>query len=655
MANDNLLFRKGSISGIKTAAYIPGAISITTDEPGIYIDLCEGDVGYVAGAGNANRVRVGDFIPVKSLAELNDLAANPDNVFSPRALYYSTTENMLLKYDESNKNFKWINDYSKVSNDLKILAEGAVASNTSNIATLTQNLNTEIQNRTDAVNDLQDQINSLTGGEGTNLSSLKTAIEEEKTARETADNAHNESIGELESNLSTLGAKIGDLPSGTANNTTVISYLSGLVATEQSRAENIEAGLRTDVDAANTKADNNATEIETLKGNLQEETSARQNDINSVNDSIDDLDGRVQQNTTDIAAEQGRAEAAESALSTRIDAITTGDDSLAAKIEALAGDVAQNAANIASNGQAINNEAARADAEEKRLAGLIANNGQAISNEAARADAEEKRLAGLIETNIQNIAGNAADIATNISNIGINTSAIQENANNITINANAIKAEAERAQNAEDGLNKAIAAEKARAEGIEAGLQSSIATEAANRAKALGELEEALTKAYEEADEVLREEINTKMAAADAMTFCGSTDGFSSHGDAAEYPLPDSGNKGGDTYIVTKAFNGYQVGDLLVADHDQSNEEILTSDEDRTNFWIWVKTGYSDFNDATLDVDITNNQIQLKSHLGENLGTVTLASQNANIAISTQAAVNGLDHTVNFNFVWDTF
>lgn len=655
MANDSLLFRKGSVSGIKTATYVPGAISITTDEPGIYIDLCEGDVGYVAGAGTGNRVRVGDFIPVADLAALNALAADENNVFSPQALYYVEKENYLLKYDETNKNFKWINDYSHVATDLEELEKGAVATNTADIATLVRDLAAETTERRAADKSLQDQITALSGGDGVSLASLQQAIKDEAAAREAADTGHSEAIGELESGLGNLDAKVGNLPDGTATGTTVVSYLSDLVAAEQTRAEGVESGLRTDVDAAAAQATTNQTNIADLRTDLNAEISNRATAINGVNATIGELDDKVKQNTTNITNEITRATTAEEALGKRIDAITTGAGSIGARVTALEGEVVQNASDISDNTQAIADEKTRAEAKEEELAGLISDNTQAIANEKARAEAKENELAGLISANTDNIAQNEAAIATNKGNIATNAENIETNAENIGKNADAIEAEKARAEAAENTLNQAIAAEKTRAEGIEAGLRSAINTEASNRGEAISALNQSLTKAYIAADDALREEINTKMAAADAMTFIGETDGFTSYGDAAEDPLPDSKNKRGDTYIVTKAFNNYQVGDLLVAGADQGEDDELTTDEARTNFWIWVKTGYSDFNDATLDINTTNNQIQLKSHLGENLGTVTLASQSDNIVISTEANDNGLDHTVNFSFVWGTF
>jgi hypothetical protein len=59
--NINLLFRRGAMADLKNAAIVPGAISITTDEPGLYLDLA----GTEAGAdGVAKRIRLGDIITV---------------------------------------------------------------------------------------------------------------------------------------------------------------------------------------------------------------------------------------------------------------------------------------------------------------------------------------------------------------------------------------------------------------------------------------------------------------------------------------------------------------------------------------------------------------------------------------------------------------
>ena len=97
---DSLLFRKGSLAGLKTAEIIPGAISFTTDEPAIYLDVTEN--------GQNIRKRVGDLIVYNTLAELKtgettykEGALVSD--YSASALYYIVADNALLKWVPESK------------------------------------------------------------------------------------------------------------------------------------------------------------------------------------------------------------------------------------------------------------------------------------------------------------------------------------------------------------------------------------------------------------------------------------------------------------------------------------------------------------------------------------------------------------------------
>ena len=101
---DKLLLRKGSLADLSNLPKVAGAISVTTDEGGIYLDI-----------NSTTRKRLGDFIPVDSLKELNDLAQEG---LSETALYYAQEENVLARYS-SNVNGKpglvWINDTSELA------------------------------------------------------------------------------------------------------------------------------------------------------------------------------------------------------------------------------------------------------------------------------------------------------------------------------------------------------------------------------------------------------------------------------------------------------------------------------------------------------------------------------------------------------------
>jgi hypothetical protein len=116
---EQLLLRKGLYKDLSTTAIVPGAISITTDEPGIYLDLAEYNQDGSVKSGTTQRIRIGDFISFPSLADLRD-ASNPNYgkdsqyAYSEHALYYAEAENVLCKYDKVNGKFIWINDTSSL-------------------------------------------------------------------------------------------------------------------------------------------------------------------------------------------------------------------------------------------------------------------------------------------------------------------------------------------------------------------------------------------------------------------------------------------------------------------------------------------------------------------------------------------------------------
>ena len=115
---ENLIFRKGLQASLAALPIKPGAISITIDEPGMYIDL---PANAALGHANDYRVRIGDVITVQTIGELADLKnLTPDNLsddggttslsgriseYSSSALYYVADKNMLLKYNSGTGKF----------------------------------------------------------------------------------------------------------------------------------------------------------------------------------------------------------------------------------------------------------------------------------------------------------------------------------------------------------------------------------------------------------------------------------------------------------------------------------------------------------------------------------------------------------------------
>jgi hypothetical protein len=150
-----LLFRRGKLAGLLADSTIkPGTISITTDEPGLYLDL---DVNEAGDGQPAKRVRIGDFIVAASLDSLKaDAAAGKK--FSTHALYYSEAENMLMRYNGST--FVWINSYEDVKADVSVL-KGDMSTAQGDILNTSQALAQELLDRAAADQHLQEQINTI--------------------------------------------------------------------------------------------------------------------------------------------------------------------------------------------------------------------------------------------------------------------------------------------------------------------------------------------------------------------------------------------------------------------------------------------------------------------------------------------------------------
>lgn len=99
MANENILFRKGTLKDLENAPKVAGSINFTTDEPAIYLDL-----------DSNTRKRIGDLIIVKTKEELmqkNDEIYNESSLadnalvsaWSTTSLYYVENDNALLRWD----------------------------------------------------------------------------------------------------------------------------------------------------------------------------------------------------------------------------------------------------------------------------------------------------------------------------------------------------------------------------------------------------------------------------------------------------------------------------------------------------------------------------------------------------------------------------
>lgn len=525
---DTLLFRKGSLAGLDSLPIISGAISITTDEPGIYIDH------------GTERLRIGDFIPVANLDALKDYQNKfGTNNYSKNALYYVEDQNMLVKW--TGTEFKLINDQTALSQlvtqlsaNLQTVSDKANANRVliDKIATFDNNgtvtggaLKTETDRAKDAEAALGERIDAITSGtDGTTLASLKKAIEDEVTNRTEAvadvdakasqaqrevdalegvvsgvsedlqeeitraTNKENELAGKI--GVNTEGSETGlyklikdekdramTAESGLDSKiTTAKSDVTTLINNEQTRAEAAEQQIANDLAAEITRA---KAREEAISG----VANAAQTQANTNAESIADLVAADTTITGLITAEETRAKKAESDLSGRIDGLVTEAathalkseveavddkvDALATRVGTTEGDIQNITQQIGLLDQAIDDEVTAREGAITEVKGLISD------ETSARETAIENEVTA---------RNTAIETAVNAAKATLNES-IASNLQKINTNTQAIADEAARAKAAEEAnadaitevsddlageITRATAAEQANADAIAA-------------------------------------------------------------------------------------------------------------------------------------------------------------------------------------------
>lgn len=708
----SLLFRRGTIDQILTGDNIvPGAVSFCTDEPGIYLDLTADE-----GGGAAKRVRVGDFISVASFDDIKKQAADaadPDKAFSEHCLYYSIKENALMKYKKSEKTFVLINDLSDVNADIAALGV-RITTNEGDIKTLTTNLANETTRATNAEVALSNRIDALSGGgdgSADSLTKLRADLNTEISNRTSGDEALESSVTTLtgrvttnEGDIAALQALVGELPDGVATN--IVAYINAEILKEQNRATGIENGLRADVDknTGNISTLSTGLTTETARAEAAEEANAtaaanaqtkadeaaaaaateKERAIGIENELRTSITNLTNTHNTDKAALEGSITTLTGNLATTTGIANDAKTQSDANKAGLAQELLDRAAGDQANAKAISDLDRELGEEVERLEGLIGNAGSSADAVQKNLDAEVEARKAADQANAQAIAGvdealeqekldRAADeaeldrkitaaseglTATNgrvstLENWQTEAKVKIENLEEFAEDAqNAIDKEVQDRKTAITNVTNALTSEENARKKRDEELTSLIEAESKNRATAIAD---ALTEAAETADEkdqALLDLINKNMAAANSMAFKGEVTGYDSLPDGSEELI-----QAGDTYVVTTAFGNAetepQVGDLLVARADQAANAILPDAAAKKDFFIWVKTGYSTFNDPSLVVE--DAKIKMKSHLGEVLGTVSVTSASENMNIVTSISGTGKDCTVNVSFVWGTF
>lgn len=500
---DTLLFRKGPLSGLANLPIKNGAISITTDEPGIYIDH------------NGKRSRVGDFIVVQNMAELDDYkldVTDESKRYNAHALYYVVDDDALARWDGTK--FALINDRSSLVDSLAKLNTALAGLTTivenqgKSITANTTAIATEKSRAETAEKALDDKIKAITSGtDGTTLAGLKAAIEKEVTDRTQAvagvDAKANKAQQEVDALEGVVAGVNEDLQEEITRATNKENELAGkigvntegsetglykLIKDEKDRAMGVEGGLDNKITAAKTELNTAITteanrakavenKIATFTGDevtggaLHDEITRAKNREDAIEDIAEEARDKANGNATDIAglktadttitnrikAEEERAAAAEEALDGRIDDLVTEAAKHALKTEVKAVD---------DKVDALTTRVGTAESDIQNITQQVGLLDKAIDDEVKERKSEITRVEGLISKEAGDraaaITQEVADRNTAITN-AVNAAktelnqTITNNATNIQKNATAISNEVTRAKAAEEANANAIA------------------------------------------------------------------------------------------------------------------------------------------------------------------------------------------------------
>ena len=549
---DTLLFRKGPLSGLASLPIKNGAISITTDEPGIYIDH------------NGKRSRVGDFIVVPNMDALDDYkldVADESKRYNAHALYYVVADDALARWDGTK--FALINDRSSLVDSLAKLNTAL-----SGLTTIVENqgksitanataIATEKSRAEGAEAALGARIDAITSGtDGTTLASLKAAIEAEEDRAMAAEAANaaaaQKAQGEVDALEGVVGTeagntglfkKINDEITRATNKENELAGKIGvntsgsetglykLIKDEKDRAMGVEGGLdnkittaKSELNTAITNEVNRATaaenKIATFTGNevtggaLHAEITRATNREDAIEDIAEEARNKANSNATDIAglktadttitnrikAEEERAAAAEEALGERIDAVVeeAKTHALKTEVQAVAGDLGALTTRVGTAESDIQNINQQIGLLDKAIDDEIEDRAEAITEVkgliSAETSAREKAISD--EVTARNAAiTSAVNAAKSTLNESIASNLQKINANTKSITDEVARAKAAEKVNADaiTQLGKDLAAEASRADTAEKANAKAIADEVTARANADTQLQTNIT------------------------------------------------------------------------------------------------------------------------------------------------------------------
>lgn len=700
---DTLLFRKGPLSGLANLPIKNGAISITTDEPGIYIDH------------NGKRSRVGDFIVVPNMAALDDYkldVTDESKRYNAHALYYVVADDALARWDGTK--FALINDRSSLVDSLAKLNTAL-----SGLTTIVENqgksitanataIATEKSRAETAEKALDDKIKAITSGtDGTTLASLKAAIEAEEDRAMAAEAANaaaakkaQDEVDALEGVVGTEAANSGlfkkindEITRATNKENKLASDIKAnatAIGTEKDRAMEEEgrlAGLITSnattaANAVNDEKERAMAEEDRIEALIDAEVTRAMGAENAISVVANDAQSKANQNALDIAglqsadttitnriaAEETRAKNAESNLSGRIDDLVTEAakhalktevkavddkvDALTTRVGTAEGDIQNITKQIGLLDKAIDDEVKERKREITRVEGLISKEAgareAAITQEVVDRNTAITNAVNAAKTELnQTITGNTTNIQKNATAISKEIArakaAEKTNSDAIAKLRTDLTTESTTARAAEEANAKAIVAEKTRAMEAESGLDNKITKAREDLTEAISD--EAKTRASEDTRILseAKEYADGLLEASSAMHYKGEV--------SVKADLPTADVEAGDTYVVADpgftlvSGEAYKVGDLLVAKNDSVSGTAYPA-----SGWSHVKTGYDASLDQSLTVTAATNgaTAALSSVAGSgNKGSLTIVG-NANSNV--KASLSGSTLTINMEW-----
>ena len=613
---ETLMLLKGSRANLANMAINPGSIYFTTDYPGIYVDLA------AEGGKSARRLRMGDVTVVDNLAVLKGLVnlktgqdgvstwssttgwsdseitdkVKPETtpILTDKALYYAIAENVLCMYDDTNKRFIWINDHTELNNAITAL-ETAIDG--------TNGLSERLTAAEGAIGDIEDAIGDADNPTSGTVYGAIDAVDARIGAADGSDN--NTVYSEIKAINEAIQGIIGDGDGSIGDLQDQINDLTEADATLENTINKVYGDTTNGVPTSPTATVlSNASAIADINTRLGAdfETNAQVNKIETVSVKID--------GGTELASKSGKAVT-----------VTLPKDLTAYDSTGIIGDLQEGIAEA--DGRALDVYGATSWPTGDLTATVLGNKKLIDELKGISTDSIDSKTTVHANKNaITALKGTTSDTTTG------------------TVLGNAVVIG--ELSTAVDNIGSAsIAAGKADSEGT--------ATEYLDVVRKI---------AVAQAKDYVDAELNSKIAAVNAMAFKGAVDALTD--------LPKTGVQAGDTYVVSADISvggtiTYHIGDLFIATNDQGSSasypQTIVNPGSTTTGWFWIKTGYDSHFEPSLDVEAstTDPTITLRSHVGSDLGDIKLVDAGQNIQITTTAKTGTTPAQISFNLVWATF